>query len=218
MVVLTLVSKGNSARSFPYHGLLGLSDVTLCGTVRTKLEEDKRPIEASSVVVRLRCYETIGSSGAGPQGSTSSGSSSNSGGSHASTSKSAYNPTYASSNGASGSGQGGAASTSTMTELLKGQNNGKGRVLYEKSVKVWSAARENAKARKSQESSSEGGNSPPPHRYPPKAKETEYADLGDFQKAWRLVIPPEAVRQGAKSTMIFKTWRIWWALEAGKLE
>jgi hypothetical protein len=105
-----------------------------------------------------------------------------------------------------------------MTDLLKGQNNGKGRVLYEKSIKVWSAARENAKARRAHESSSEGGSSPPQHRYPPKSRGPEYADLGDFQKPWRLVVPPEAIFEGAKSTMIFKTWRIWWALEAGTLD
>lgn len=214
VLLLCFPHRGNGARSFPATGLLGISDVTLCGTLRTKLEEDKQTLEASSVVVRLRCYETVGSSGASPSSNTASGSSAAS----ASTSRSAYNPTYASTSPAPTSSSHSNpvnATSGPMTELLKGQNNGKGRVLYEKSIKVWSAVRENAKARKAQESSSEGGNSPPRHRYPPKSRDPEYADLGDFQKSWRLVVPPEAIRQGAKSTMIFKTWRIWWALEAG---
>ena len=59
MVVLTLMPyRGNHARSFPHAGFLGLTPVVVQGTVRTVLEEDNKPLKASELIVRVRCYET----------------------------------------------------------------------------------------------------------------------------------------------------------------
>ncbi|SCV74764.1 BQ2448_7793 [Microbotryum intermedium] len=59
MVSITLTPhKGNSARFYPHSGYLGLAPIVIEGTVKTMIEEDRKPIKASSVVVRVRCYET----------------------------------------------------------------------------------------------------------------------------------------------------------------
>ena len=183
MVVLTLTPhRGNGARSFPCTGYLGLSPVTVAGVIRTKLEEDRRPIRASSVLVRVRCYESMGS------GSTLTSSSSSS-----STSSS---PSLSS-------------VPLNADEGLKGNLNGKGRVLWEKSLEVWSPPlSEESPTVLNDKSMYTNAKSTPSH--------FRYADLGDFQQPWRLVIPLDAITEGAKSTMIFKTWRIWWAVEAGQ--
>lgn len=58
MVVLTLSPyRGNHARFFPHAGYLGLTPVVIQGQVRTVLEEDRKPLRAASVCVRVRCYE-----------------------------------------------------------------------------------------------------------------------------------------------------------------
>lgn len=63
MVTLTISPRrGNHARYFPHSGYLGLTPVVVAGVVETKLEEDNQPIEASRLIVRIRCYEAIGSS------------------------------------------------------------------------------------------------------------------------------------------------------------
>ncbi|KNZ54458.1 hypothetical protein VP01_2940g2 [Puccinia sorghi] len=62
MVTITLIPKnGNNTRYFPHSGFLGLSPVLVSGYVQTRLEEDNQPLEASRVIVRIRCYEAIGS-------------------------------------------------------------------------------------------------------------------------------------------------------------
>ncbi|KAL6309079.1 hypothetical protein BKA93DRAFT_821905 [Sparassis latifolia] len=52
--------KGNSAssRSFPYHGYLGLTPVSVEGTVRTSLDEDGKTIPAKTLTISIRCYES----------------------------------------------------------------------------------------------------------------------------------------------------------------
>ncbi|KAG8690660.1 hypothetical protein FRC11_009958 [Ceratobasidium sp. 423] len=51
-------AKGNAgARWFPHSGHLGLTPVKLDGIVRTRLEEDGKPVTASALTVSLRCYE-----------------------------------------------------------------------------------------------------------------------------------------------------------------
>ncbi|KAL8277618.1 hypothetical protein RQP46_010050 [Phenoliferia psychrophenolica] len=58
MVVLTLTPyRGNHARFFPHTGHLGVTPVLLQGVVRTALEEDRKALKASSVSIRVRCYE-----------------------------------------------------------------------------------------------------------------------------------------------------------------
>ena len=194
MVVLTLTPhRGNSARSFPYTGYLGLTPVTLAGVVRTKIEEDGQPIEASSVIARVRCYESMGS-GSTLATPNSSGSSSASQ-SEESASTSLTPPLLA----------------RLPDESLKGNFNGKACVLWEHSVEVW--APPNAAAA----SLMVGQEHKSTHPSQRPSSCSQFADLGDFEQNWRLVVPPEALAQGAKSTMIFKTWRIWWAVEAGTL-
>ncbi|KAH9952192.1 hypothetical protein B0H21DRAFT_716122 [Amylocystis lapponica] len=60
MVQLHLSSlKGNnSSRFFPFHGYLGLTPVRVEGIVRTKLDEDGRPIPAKTLTISVRCYES----------------------------------------------------------------------------------------------------------------------------------------------------------------
>ncbi|KAK4051621.1 hypothetical protein OIV83_002761 [Microbotryomycetes sp. JL201] len=58
MVILQLQPhRGNHQRFFPHAGFLGLSPVVIQGTVKTSFQEDQRPIKASALVVRVRCYE-----------------------------------------------------------------------------------------------------------------------------------------------------------------
>lgn len=58
MVVLTLTPyRGNHQRFFPHAGFLGLTPIIVQGSVRTALQEDNKPLKASSIVVRVRCYE-----------------------------------------------------------------------------------------------------------------------------------------------------------------
>jgi hypothetical protein len=64
MVVLTLTPyRGNHQRFFPHAGFLGLTPVVIQGTLRTTLEEDRKPLKASSVQVRVRCYEAENTAG-----------------------------------------------------------------------------------------------------------------------------------------------------------
>lgn len=131
MVKLTLqTNRGNNSRAWPFTGYLGLTPVTLHGSLSTYIEEDKIELEASSVIVRAACYE----------GDISC--------------------------------PGGAATAS--------------RRLFEVSKVLWTPS---------------GG--------------SRFAALGDFQHAWHLTIPPNAREQGAVSTLNFKTWRVWWVVEAG---
>ena len=127
--------RGNNARSFPYTGYLGLTPVTLQGSVRLETEEDGLQLEAASVVVRLRCYE---------------------------------------------------AATSTGGLGTKGNSV---RTLYEVSETLWTA-----------------------HSASPKRL---WAPIGEFKGQWRLVMPADAPCSGALSAMNMKSWRVWWALEAG---
>ncbi|KAG9097079.1 hypothetical protein FS749_007097 [Ceratobasidium sp. UAMH 11750] len=59
MVALSVIAaRGNAGtRYFPHSGHLGLTPVKLEGVVRTRLEEDAKPVTASAVTVSLRCYE-----------------------------------------------------------------------------------------------------------------------------------------------------------------
>ncbi|KEP55563.1 hypothetical protein V565_003270 [Rhizoctonia solani 123E] len=51
-------AKGNAgARWFPHSGHLGFTPVKLDGMVRTRLEEDGKPVTASALTISLRCYE-----------------------------------------------------------------------------------------------------------------------------------------------------------------
>jgi hypothetical protein len=127
--LVVLPHRGNTARSFPSTGYLGLTPVSVQGHIRTQLEEDKLPLEASSLEVTLRCYESES----------------------------------------------------------KGAHSGKAgelRVLYEVSKTLWTSGSQ------------------------------EYMPLGDYEAKFRLSIPVDAVLNGAFSTMVFKSWRIWWSLEA----
>jgi hypothetical protein len=60
MVYLTLTTtKGNGgSRNFPFQGFLGLTPVRVDGVVRTKLDEDNKPILAKSLTVSVRAYES----------------------------------------------------------------------------------------------------------------------------------------------------------------
>ncbi|KAI1787911.1 hypothetical protein LXA43DRAFT_975083 [Ganoderma leucocontextum] len=60
MVHLVLsTSRGNSGnRFFPHQGYLGLTPVRVEGIVRTKLDEDGKPIPAKSLSVSVRCYQS----------------------------------------------------------------------------------------------------------------------------------------------------------------
>ncbi|KAF7322828.1 hypothetical protein HMN09_00062200 [Mycena chlorophos] len=60
MIALTVAStKGNHGiRYFPCVGLLGLTNVTVDGVVRTKLEGDFKPLQARDITVSVRCYES----------------------------------------------------------------------------------------------------------------------------------------------------------------
>jgi hypothetical protein len=58
MVVISVTPlRGNHLRFFPHIGYLGLTEVIVQGVVKTVLQEDRRPLKASSVIVRVRCYE-----------------------------------------------------------------------------------------------------------------------------------------------------------------
>ena len=59
MVYLTLTTtKGNGgSRHFPFQGFLGLTPVRVDGIVRTRLDEDQKPIQAMSLTVSVRAYE-----------------------------------------------------------------------------------------------------------------------------------------------------------------
>lgn len=234
MVKLTLTPhRGNGARTFPSTGYLGLTPVTLAGVVRVKIEEDLKAVEASSLVIRVRCYESPGSGGGGGTLSTPT------------------NERRASASAATGSSSSGShPSNSSLTDLLKGgasypssstsSNSGgaghsdvKGRVLYEKTIQMWSPP-DLPSSSSTLSPPNDGTPSSSPissrsssldrllHAYPPRSREASsstatpvrYSTLGDFTKAWRIVIPPSAIEQGAKSTMVFKNWKIWWAVEA----
>lgn len=132
MVVLTLTPyRGNHTRFFPHAGYLGLTPVVIQGTVRTVVQEDRKPLKARSVVIRVRCYEA------------------------------------------------------DISNVAAGKGKKKTpRVLYELSQEVWSCEGE------------------------------EWGLLGDWSKAWRLVLPVDA---GGVTTSTFKTWRSWWQVEAGEL-
>ncbi|KZT11541.1 uncharacterized protein LAESUDRAFT_275759 [Laetiporus sulphureus 93-53] len=54
-----LPAKGNpSSRFFPFHGYLGLTPVRVEGIVRTRLDEDRKPLPAKSISISVRCYES----------------------------------------------------------------------------------------------------------------------------------------------------------------
>lgn len=62
MVSLALVqAKGGNAagRFWPHSGHLGITPLTLSGSVRTRKSEsvDARPLQASAITISLRCYE-----------------------------------------------------------------------------------------------------------------------------------------------------------------
>ncbi|KAF8579502.1 hypothetical protein K439DRAFT_1637986 [Ramaria rubella] len=65
MVKLSLSStKGNGARFFPHAGYLALTPIKLEGVVRTRLDDDRKPVLASDLFVAVRCYEArIGRTG-----------------------------------------------------------------------------------------------------------------------------------------------------------
>ncbi|KAF9821686.1 hypothetical protein IEO21_00532 [Rhodonia placenta] len=53
-----------SARFFPHSGFLGLTPVIVEGIVRTKFEQDRKPLPAKSLSISVRCYEVSRSRGA----------------------------------------------------------------------------------------------------------------------------------------------------------
>ena len=58
MVKLSISSgKGNGARYFPHSGYLALTPLKVEGVVRTRLDDDRKPILASDILVAVRCYE-----------------------------------------------------------------------------------------------------------------------------------------------------------------
>ena len=249
MVVLSIAPhRGNSARSFPSTGFLGLTPVTLAGTVRTKVQEDKRVLEASSVVIRVRCYESTGqfsASAASPAFSndsdplaarpipplpheqptsdvfalstshavtdvqsdtrpllvSASSSSSSSSSSSASTASDGFNgiASASASDTQTSATSPSASDSEPVTRSNKAKTQDRGRVLYEQSVTVWTPECGST-------SRSAKGKAP--------QTEQQYGHLGDFSAPWRLFVPVDAVRHGARSTMVFRTWRIWWAVEA----
>lgn len=221
MVVVTLTPhRGNGARSFPHTGFLGISPVTFAGVVRTKLQEDKRPLEASSVVVRVRCYESLGAS------AHSSGSNASTGGPGTADSSPADSPHVASAS-AQASAYTLTPSASLPTSPFQQQQHRnsvgsatKGKVLWETSTRLWEPAEGSVHTRDpSRDRGLPNSATVEPtgsRRVSTHHRDPVYGDLGDLEKAFRLVIPPEAISQGARSTMIFKKWRIWWAIEAGE--
>lgn len=60
MVQLSLsTAKGNAgSRAFPFQGYLGLTPVRVDGVVRTRFDEDQKPILAKSISVSVRAYES----------------------------------------------------------------------------------------------------------------------------------------------------------------
>ncbi|KAH9901201.1 hypothetical protein C8Q73DRAFT_637542 [Cubamyces lactineus] len=60
MVHLVLsTTRGNSGnRYFPHQGYLGLTPVRVEGVVRTKLDEDGKPIPARALSISIRCYQS----------------------------------------------------------------------------------------------------------------------------------------------------------------
>ncbi|KAG8898384.1 hypothetical protein FRB99_007483 [Tulasnella sp. 403] len=61
MVLLTLTPlKGNhsSSRGWPFSGYLGLTHISIHGTVRTRLGDDRSPLLASQIAIQVRCYES----------------------------------------------------------------------------------------------------------------------------------------------------------------
>ncbi|KAK9893771.1 hypothetical protein P389DRAFT_108369 [Cystobasidium minutum MCA 4210] len=251
MVNLTITPhRGNGARTFPSTGYLGLTPVSLAGVVRVKIEEDMKTVQASSLVVRVRCYESIG--GNHQSSSSSSASTSNT----ATNDKSSYSSTSPPSNGQSSTSGyhlssclGSSSAGYSFTDIWKGSSSSasstsspsssasKGRVLYEKSITMWTPPTPTTSStplssrspssgqseEEKQEDDVEGSPGRGQHAYPPRrqlhttssrSRSVTYGTLGEFTKAWRIVIPPEAVEKGAKSTMIYKNWKIWWAVEA----
>lgn len=149
MVKLLLTPlRGNHARTFPYKGHLGLSPVTLAGTVQTEIEEDKTLLQASSVDIRIRCYEA------------------------------------------------------EWSNKCKALNFDKARVIYQVGQRLWSSTGDLATL-----------DEPDLQDH---ADQQVYKPLGNFKSTWKLSIPVNAIEQGARSTMTFSRWRIWWALEAGE--
>lgn len=59
MVLISIHAlKGNhGARHYPYSGYLGLTKVLVEGVVRTRLEDDRRLLGASSITIAVKCYE-----------------------------------------------------------------------------------------------------------------------------------------------------------------
>lgn len=146
MVQLTLAPlKGNHARRFPHQGHLGLSPVKLTGTVQTAIEEDGAQLQASSIDVRVRCYEAEWTTGG------------------------------------------------------KALDFSKARTVYQVSQRLWSAT-EGEEAHHHQQQ-----------------QQPVYKPLGNFKSTWKLVIPPNAIQHGARSSATYTRWRIWWVLEAGQL-
>lgn len=269
MVNLTLTPhRGNGARTFPSTGYLGLTPVSLAGLVRVKIEEDMKAIQASSLVVRVRCYENIGGNFGNSTASATSDKNASSCSSSSNIGSNSYSGKPSTSSGHhSSSCLGGSSTGYSLTDMLKGTSSGstsstssssassssststKGRVLYEKSITMWtppppvpvsttpststplSSRSSSSQAVEAAAAEEEAERDSPPHAYPPRRqspsssssaaassadKPVNYGTLGEFTKAWRIVIPPEAVEQGAKSTMVFKNWKIWWAVEAGE--
>lgn len=128
--------RGNHARTFPHSGYLGLTPVTLQGSLKLELEEDNVPLDASSIEIRVRCYE------------------------------------------------------SESRSATPGSRPSSVRTLYEVSETLWKVSDT------------------------PDSSRRLWAPMGSFKKDWRLVIPKDA--QGALSTMSFKSWRVWWAVEGSK--
>jgi len=57
MVSLSLASRHGGTRSFPHAGYLALTPLKIEGVVRTRLDDDKKPLHAVDIHVALRCYE-----------------------------------------------------------------------------------------------------------------------------------------------------------------
>lgn len=58
MLKLSLIAKqGNGVRYFPHAGYLRLTPLKVEGIVRTRIDEDNKPLLCSGLYVALRCYE-----------------------------------------------------------------------------------------------------------------------------------------------------------------
>lgn len=191
MVHLSLVPhKGNHARHFPHAGYLGLSPVIVAGTVKTTLKGNMTHLDAGKVVVRVRCYEGLGSSARQIAGGGIGGS-------------------------RPGGGDGSAAPSDAEDEDssdVEGESDAsdersasarKVAVLWETEQVLWEAPRvPNGKGATQWEWAPLGD----------LQKEFRLVIPANAVHA-----RPAGEREGAAGSMTFKGWKVWWQVETGAL-